>query len=286
MLRGCNLDLLFQLLSHVWLHYLLEFAQIHSIESMMPSNHLILCCPFCLPPSIFPGIRVFFNESALCIWWPKYWSFSFSINPSDEYSGLISFRTDWFDQNTTQPITPPADNFLPPGSRYSSVKSHWPFSRISSQWQTFSPKPPFCHWGPGALVFTVLISSEVWSGCWWMLTHHGSWRWQRWWLLNLGWALSLGQFLSPESPGRSGRKHYMLLFPCWCPRDWQEVESQEGALGAVDKQGCDRWACSDIPEEMSRRQSVWVWRVHVCPRNQSNQNLLTLGETLIRVMFC
>ena len=63
----------------------------------MPSNHLIICCPHLLPPSIFPSIRVFSNESVLCIKWPKYWSFSFSINPSNEYSGLISFRLDWLD---------------------------------------------------------------------------------------------------------------------------------------------------------------------------------------------
>ena len=68
-----------------------------SIESVMPSNHLILCRPLLLLPSIFPSIRVFSNESALHISWPKYWSFSFSINPSNEYSGLISFRMDWFD---------------------------------------------------------------------------------------------------------------------------------------------------------------------------------------------
>ena len=68
-----------------------------SIESAMPSNHLILCRPLLLLPSIFPSIRVFSNESALHITWPKYWSFSFSINPSNEYSGLISFRIDWFD---------------------------------------------------------------------------------------------------------------------------------------------------------------------------------------------
>ena len=67
-----------------------------SIESVMPSNHLILCHPLLLP-SIFPSIRVFSNESVLFIRWPKYWSFSFSISPSNEYSGLISFRTDWFD---------------------------------------------------------------------------------------------------------------------------------------------------------------------------------------------
>ena len=61
----------------------------------MPSNHLILCCPLLLPPSIFPSIKVFPNESVLCIRWPKYWNFSFSISPSNEYSGLISFRMDW-----------------------------------------------------------------------------------------------------------------------------------------------------------------------------------------------
>ena len=64
---------------------------------VMPSRHLILCCPFLLLPSIFPSIRVFSNESALHIRWPKYWSFSFSISPSNEHSGLISFRMDWLD---------------------------------------------------------------------------------------------------------------------------------------------------------------------------------------------
>ena len=67
------------------------------IESVMPSNHFILCCPLLLPPSIFPSVRVFSNESVLHIRWPKYWSFSFSIGPSNEYSGLISFRMDWLD---------------------------------------------------------------------------------------------------------------------------------------------------------------------------------------------
>ena len=68
-----------------------------SIESVMPSNHLTLCRPLFLPPSIFPSIRVFSIESVLCIRWPKDWGFSFSISPSNEYSGLISFRMDWFD---------------------------------------------------------------------------------------------------------------------------------------------------------------------------------------------
>ena len=74
-----------------------SLLKLMSIESMMSSNHLILCHPLLLPPSIFPSIRVFSNESALCIRWPKYWSFSFNISPSNAYSGLISFRMDWLD---------------------------------------------------------------------------------------------------------------------------------------------------------------------------------------------
>ena len=74
-----------------------SLLKLMSIESVMPSNHLILCHPLLLLPSLFPSIRVFSNDSALCIRWPKYWSFSFSINPSNEYLGLISFRIDWFD---------------------------------------------------------------------------------------------------------------------------------------------------------------------------------------------
>ena len=82
---------------------LLEFTQAHAHwVSVMPSNHLILCYPLLLPPSIFPSIRVFSNELVLRIRWPKYWSFSFSISPSNEYSGLISFRMDWFDLLTVQ----------------------------------------------------------------------------------------------------------------------------------------------------------------------------------------
>ena len=74
-----------------------SLLELMSIELVMLSNHLILCCPLLLPSSIFPSIRVFPKESVLCIMWPKYWSFSFSISPSNEYSGLISFRIDWFD---------------------------------------------------------------------------------------------------------------------------------------------------------------------------------------------
>ena len=73
-----------------------SLLKLMSIELMMPSNHLILCCPLLLLPSIFPSIKVFSNELSLCIRWPKYWSFSFGISPCNEYSGLISFRIDWF----------------------------------------------------------------------------------------------------------------------------------------------------------------------------------------------
>ena len=76
-------------------HHLPELAQIMSIESVMPSNHLILCRPLLLLPSIFPCITVSSNELTLCIRWQKYWSFCFSISPSSEYSGMISFRIDW-----------------------------------------------------------------------------------------------------------------------------------------------------------------------------------------------
>ena len=74
-----------------------SLLKLTSSESVMPSNHLILCCPLLFPPSVFPSIRVFFNESVLHIRWPKYWSFSFSISPSNEYPGLISFRINWLD---------------------------------------------------------------------------------------------------------------------------------------------------------------------------------------------
>ena len=89
-----------------------------SIKSVMPSNHLILCHPLPLPPSIFPSIRVFSNESVLHIRWPKYWSFSFSISPSSEYSGLISLRMDWLDLLAVQG-TP--KNFLQHHSSKASV---------------------------------------------------------------------------------------------------------------------------------------------------------------------
>ena len=78
-------------------HQLPEFTQTHAHESVMPSSHVFICHPLLLLPSIFPSIRVFSSESTLCMRWPKYWSFSFSISPSNEHPGLISFKMDWLD---------------------------------------------------------------------------------------------------------------------------------------------------------------------------------------------
>ena len=85
-------------------HHSWSFLKLMSIELVMPSNHLILCHPLLLLPSIFLNIRIFPNESVFCTRWPKYWSFSFHISPSNEYSGLISFRIDWFDLLAVQGI--------------------------------------------------------------------------------------------------------------------------------------------------------------------------------------
>ena len=98
-----------------------------SIESVMPSNHLILCHPLLLLPSIFPSIKVFSNESALCIRWPKYWCFSFSIRPSNEYSGLISFRMYWFDLLAVQETL---KSLLQHHSSKSSILWHLAFFRV------------------------------------------------------------------------------------------------------------------------------------------------------------
>ena len=102
------------------------------IELMMPSNHLILCRPLLLPPSIFPSIRVFFNERVLHIRWQKYWSFSFSISPSNEYSRLISFRIDWFDllavQGTLKSLL--LDKWVQKHQFFSAQSSLWSNSHI------------------------------------------------------------------------------------------------------------------------------------------------------------
>ena len=105
------------------LHHLPQFAQLMSIESVMAPNHLILCYSF-LPPSMFPSIRVFSNDSALHIRCPKYWRFSFSISPSNEYSGLISFRIDWF-------------NLLAVHGTLKSLLQHHNSKASIFQWSTF-----------------------------------------------------------------------------------------------------------------------------------------------------
>ena len=97
------------------------------IKSVMPSNHLILCCPLVLPPPLFPSIWVFSNESALHIRWPKYWSFSFSTSPSNEYSGFISFRIDWLDLLAVQGSL---ESLLQHHSSIASVLQHSAFFMV------------------------------------------------------------------------------------------------------------------------------------------------------------
>ena len=104
-----------------------SLLKLMSIVSVMPSSHRILCRPLLLPPSVFPSIRVFSNESVLCIRGPKYWSFSFSISPSNEYSGLISFRMDWFDLLAVQQIL---KSLLQHHSSKPSIFQHSAFVRV------------------------------------------------------------------------------------------------------------------------------------------------------------
>ena len=111
-----------------------SLLKLTSIELMMPSNHLILCCPLFLLPSIFPSIRVFSNESVIRIRWPKHWSFSFSISPSKGYSGLISFRMDWLDLLEVQGTL---KSFLQHHSSKASILRH---SAFFSTTPVFLPK--------------------------------------------------------------------------------------------------------------------------------------------------
>ena len=101
-----------------------SLPKLMSIESVMPSNHLILCRPLLLPPSIFPSIKVFSNEPALCIRWTKCWSFSFSISPSNEHAWLISFRMDWLDLPEVQETF---KSLLQHHSSKASILQHWAF---------------------------------------------------------------------------------------------------------------------------------------------------------------
>ena len=142
-----------QLLSHIWL-FVAPWSAAHqvslsitnsqsllklmSIESVMPSNHLFLFHPFLLLPAIFPSIQVFSSESVLCIRCPKYWSFSFSISPSNEYSGLISFRMDWLDLVYLQETL---KSLLQHHNSKASIPQHSPFFMVQlshDQWKNHS----------------------------------------------------------------------------------------------------------------------------------------------------
>ena len=127
-----------------------------SIESVMPSNHLIFCCPLLLP-SIFPSIRVFFNESVLHIRWPKYWGFSFSISPSNEYSGLISFRFDWFDLLEAQGTL---KSLLQHHSSKASVLRHSAFFmvQISHPYMTTKKTETLTRWTSVGKVMSLLFN--------------------------------------------------------------------------------------------------------------------------------
>ena len=139
------------------LHHLLELLKLMSIESVMPFNHLILCHSLLLLPSIFPSIRVFSNESAFCIRWPKYWSASFSISPSNQYSGLISFRIEWFDllalQGTLKSLL--------------TIQKHQFFSAQPSLWWYYNC-PHFTEEETGhrevlGLSYATFVSGHTWS---------------------------------------------------------------------------------------------------------------------------
>ena len=127
-----------------------NLLKLMSIESVRPSNYFFLCCPLLLLLSIFPSIRVFCSESALCIRWPKYWSFSFSISPSSEFSGLISSRIDWFDFLAVQGIL---KSLLQHHSSKASILRHWAFFTVQL-WH-----PYLTIWKTIALVFVVKVMS-------------------------------------------------------------------------------------------------------------------------------
>ena len=116
-----------------------------SIELVMPSNHLIVCRPLFLPPSIFPSIRVFSSESVFHIRWPKYWSFSFSISPSNEHSELISFRMDWLDLLAVQGTL---KSLLQHHSSYASILQHVAFFivQLSYPWMTTGKTVALTRW--------------------------------------------------------------------------------------------------------------------------------------------
>ena len=123
----CNCDPMNHSTPGLLIHQLPEFIQTHAHQSVMPSSHLILCCPFLLLPPIPPSIKDFSNESTLRMRWPKYWSFSFSISPSSEHPGLIFFRMDWLDHLAVQGTL---KNFLQHHSSKASIFRHSAFFTV------------------------------------------------------------------------------------------------------------------------------------------------------------
>ena len=136
--------------------------QVMSVESVMPSNHLILCCPLLLLPSIFPSIRVFSNKSALCIMWPKYWSFSFTISPTNEYPGLISFRMDWLDLLAVQGIL---ESLLQQYSSKASILQHSALFtvQLSHPYMTTGKTIALTRWTFVGKVMSLLFNTLSWS---------------------------------------------------------------------------------------------------------------------------
>ena len=134
-----------------------------SIESVRPSNHLILCCLLLLLPSIFPSIKVFSNESALCIRWPKYLSFSFSICPSNEYSGLISFRMDWLDLPAVKPGT--LKSLLQYHSSKASILQHSAFFIVQFSHLCMTTGKTIA-WLDGPLLAKECLCFLTWRLCW------------------------------------------------------------------------------------------------------------------------
>ena len=128
-----------------------------SIELVRPSNHLILYRPLLLLPSFFPSIRVFSNESALCIRWPKYWSFSFSISPSNEYLGLISFRIYWFDLAVQGTL----ESLLHPHNSKASIRSHSAFFivQLSHPYMSTGKTIALTRWTFVGIIIIITISS-------------------------------------------------------------------------------------------------------------------------------
>ena len=176
-----------------------------SIELVMPSNHLTLCCPLLLPLSIFPNIRVFSNESFLRSRWPKYWSFSFSISPSNEYSGLISFRIDWFDLLAVQGTL---KSLSPHHSSKASVLQCSAFFivQLSHPYMTTRKTIALTRWT------WVWASSQSW---WWtgkpgLLQSIGSQRVEHNWATELNWTwdfTSVIFFLQVYDPSLTTKKH-------------------------------------------------------------------------------